>query len=212
MLACPDPLGGYIWVYHFYKLKRVRYQQFCTCQPNSQKRHVHHPIVVKVHCLKQLPFTCSPVPCVDFCHSDTFLKHLSLQSVKRDLLLTPKCLYLIGREKVKQGPDKGLVKEVLKRRIEMERILSVSLRWVAKGWGRGAPPLHDTAICYSRHSLEGGPVGLPSCKNDDEENPVFSSSLRRADLLESRGVLQSQEEVTFWSAPLVKGYSDPLLP
>lgn len=58
----------------------------------------------------------------------TFLKHLSLQGVKRDLLLTPKCLYLIGREKVKQGPDKGQVKEVLKRRIEMERILSVSLR------------------------------------------------------------------------------------
>lgn len=51
-----------------------------------------------------------------------------LQGVKRDLLLTPKCLYLIGREKVKQGPDKGLVKEVLKRRIEVERILSVSLR------------------------------------------------------------------------------------
>ncbi|XP_061452005.1 unconventional myosin-Ie isoform X3 [Rhineura floridana] len=38
-----------------------------------------------------------------------------------------KCVYLIGREKVKQGPEKGLVKEVLKRRIEVERILSVSL-------------------------------------------------------------------------------------
>ncbi|XP_053449985.1 unconventional myosin-Ie isoform X4 [Nycticebus coucang] len=47
--------------------------------------------------------------------------------VKRDLLLTPRCLYLIGREKVKQGPDKGLVKEVLKRRIELERLSSVSL-------------------------------------------------------------------------------------
>jgi myosin-1 len=58
----------------------------------------------------------------------TFLKLLCLQGVKRDLLLTPKCVYLIGREKVKQGPDKGLVKEVLKRRIEMERVLSVSLR------------------------------------------------------------------------------------
>ncbi|KAG8144809.1 hypothetical protein E2320_013233, partial [Naja naja] len=46
---------------------------------------------------------------------------------KRDLLLSPKCLYLIGREKVKQGADKGLVKEALKRRIEVERILSVSL-------------------------------------------------------------------------------------
>lgn len=49
------------------------------------------------------------------------------KGVKRDLLLTPKCLYLIGREKVKQGPDKGVVKEVLKRKIEVERILSVSL-------------------------------------------------------------------------------------
>ncbi|XP_061452003.1 unconventional myosin-Ie isoform X1 [Rhineura floridana] len=49
------------------------------------------------------------------------------QGIKRDLILSPKCVYLIGREKVKQGPEKGLVKEVLKRRIEVERILSVSL-------------------------------------------------------------------------------------
>uniref|UniRef100_A0ACB8E4S0 Unconventional myosin-Ie n=2 Tax=Sphaerodactylus townsendi TaxID=933632 RepID=A0ACB8E4S0_9SAUR len=49
------------------------------------------------------------------------------KGVKRDLILSPKCVYLIGREKVKQGPDRGLVKEVLKRRIEVERILSVSL-------------------------------------------------------------------------------------
>lgn len=52
----------------------------------------------------------------------------SFQGIKRDLILSPKCLYLIGREKVKQGAEKGLVKEVLKRRIEVERILSVSLR------------------------------------------------------------------------------------
>lgn len=52
----------------------------------------------------------------------------SFQGIKRDLLLSPKYLYLIGREKVKQGTEKGLVKEVLKRRIEVERILSVSLR------------------------------------------------------------------------------------
>ncbi|XP_044773950.1 unconventional myosin-Ie isoform X3 [Neomonachus schauinslandi] len=64
---------------------------------------------------------------IDF--ADTVTKYdRRFKGVKRDLLLTPKCLYLIGREKVKQGPDKGLVKEVLKRRIEMERILSVSLR------------------------------------------------------------------------------------
>ncbi|KAL7980312.1 hypothetical protein Chor_014641 [Crotalus horridus] len=51
----------------------------------------------------------------------------SFQGIKRDLILSPKCVYLIGRQKVKQGPEKGLVKEILKRRIEVERILSVSL-------------------------------------------------------------------------------------
>uniref|UniRef100_F7BS20 Myosin IE n=1 Tax=Monodelphis domestica TaxID=13616 RepID=F7BS20_MONDO len=63
---------------------------------------------------------------IDF--ADTVIKYdRRFKGIKRDLVLTPKCLYLIGREKVKQGPDKGLMKEVLKRRIEMERILSVSL-------------------------------------------------------------------------------------
>ncbi|XP_070691108.1 myosin IEb [Pempheris klunzingeri] len=47
--------------------------------------------------------------------------------VKRDLILTPKFLYLIGREKVKQGPDKGQIQEVLKRKIEVNKIQSVSL-------------------------------------------------------------------------------------
>ncbi|KAK0141966.1 Unconventional myosin-Ie [Merluccius polli] len=47
--------------------------------------------------------------------------------IKRDLILTPKCVYLVGREKVAQGPDKGQVTEVLKRRIEVEKILAVSL-------------------------------------------------------------------------------------
>ncbi|MBN3300010.1 MYO1E protein, partial [Amia calva] len=49
------------------------------------------------------------------------------KTVKRDLILTPKFLYLIGREKVKQGPEKGQIKEVLKRRIELEKVQSVSL-------------------------------------------------------------------------------------
>ncbi|KAM8870138.1 myosin IEb [Spinachia spinachia] len=49
------------------------------------------------------------------------------RTVKSDLVLTPKFLYLIGREKVKQGPDKGQIHEVLKRKIEVNRIQSVSL-------------------------------------------------------------------------------------
>ncbi|XP_006032794.1 unconventional myosin-Ie-like [Alligator sinensis] len=49
------------------------------------------------------------------------------KAVKRDLVLTPRCLYLIGRERVRQGPDKGAVREVLKRRIELEHVQAVSL-------------------------------------------------------------------------------------
>nr|XP_046254592.1 myosin IEb [Scatophagus argus] len=49
------------------------------------------------------------------------------KTVKRDLILTPKFLYLIGREKVKQGPDKGQIREVLKRKIELNKVQSVSL-------------------------------------------------------------------------------------
>ncbi|XP_073322892.1 myosin IEb [Pagrus major] len=49
------------------------------------------------------------------------------RTVKRDLILTSKFLYLIGREKVKQGPDKGQIQEVLKRKIELNKIQSVSL-------------------------------------------------------------------------------------
>ncbi|XP_035228007.1 unconventional myosin-Ie-like [Stegodyphus dumicola] len=46
---------------------------------------------------------------------------------KRDLILTPKCVYLIGREKVKKGPEKGRYKEIIKRKIEIENISHISL-------------------------------------------------------------------------------------
>ncbi|CAJ1049205.1 unconventional myosin-Ie isoform X1 [Xyrichtys novacula] len=49
------------------------------------------------------------------------------KGIKRDLILTPKSVYLIGREKVKQGPEKGQVTEVLKRKIDVEKTLAVSL-------------------------------------------------------------------------------------
>uniref|UniRef100_A0A8C1IH99 Osteoclast-stimulating factor 1 n=1 Tax=Cyprinus carpio TaxID=7962 RepID=A0A8C1IH99_CYPCA len=63
---------------------------------------------------------------VDF--ADVVVKYdRRFKTVKRDLILTPKFLYLIGREKVKQGPEKGQIREVLKRMIEVEKIQSVSL-------------------------------------------------------------------------------------
>ncbi|KAL6108221.1 myo1f [Pungitius sinensis] len=49
------------------------------------------------------------------------------KSIKRDLILTPKGIYLIGREKVKKGPEKGQIKEVLKRKLEFGSISGVSL-------------------------------------------------------------------------------------
>uniref|UniRef100_A0A8C9T0K9 Osteoclast-stimulating factor 1 n=1 Tax=Scleropages formosus TaxID=113540 RepID=A0A8C9T0K9_SCLFO len=49
------------------------------------------------------------------------------KSIKRDLILTPKGIYLIGREKVKKGPEKGQIKEVLKRKMEIGSIRSISL-------------------------------------------------------------------------------------
>ncbi|KAK7158029.1 hypothetical protein R3I93_009279 [Phoxinus phoxinus] len=63
---------------------------------------------------------------IDF--ADVVVKYdRRFKTVKRDLILTPKFLYLIGREKVKQGPEKGQIQEVLKRKIEVEKIQSVSL-------------------------------------------------------------------------------------
>ncbi|KAM4549321.1 unconventional myosin-If isoform 1-T2 [Odontesthes bonariensis] len=49
------------------------------------------------------------------------------KSIKRDLILTPKGIYLIGREKVKKGPEKGQIKEVMKRKLEFGSISAVSL-------------------------------------------------------------------------------------
>ncbi|XP_048880374.1 myosin IEb isoform X2 [Brienomyrus brachyistius] len=63
---------------------------------------------------------------IDF--ADVVVKYdRRFKSVKRDLILTPKFLYLIGREKVKQGPEKGQIQEVLKRQIELDKVQTVSL-------------------------------------------------------------------------------------
>ncbi|KAF4110087.1 unconventional myosin-If [Onychostoma macrolepis] len=49
------------------------------------------------------------------------------KSIKRDLILTPKSIYLIGREKIKKGPEKGQIKEVLKRKLDIGSVRSISL-------------------------------------------------------------------------------------
>ncbi|XP_068108581.1 unconventional myosin-Ie-like [Hyperolius riggenbachi] len=63
---------------------------------------------------------------IDF--AETVVKYdRRFKTLKRDMVMTPKVLYLIGREKVKQGPEKGQIKEVLKRKIELKDIQSVSM-------------------------------------------------------------------------------------
>ncbi|NXF12045.1 MYO1F protein, partial [Smithornis capensis] len=56
---------------------------------------------------------------IDFADSITKYDR-RFKPIKRDFILTPKCFYLVGREKVKKGPEKGQIKEVLKKRVELQ--------------------------------------------------------------------------------------------
>jgi hypothetical protein len=51
----------------------------------------------------------------------------SLQMCRRDLILTSKCLYLIGRESIKKEPKKSRCMEVIKRKLRFEQISHISL-------------------------------------------------------------------------------------
>lgn len=46
---------------------------------------------------------------------------------KRDLILTARYIYLIGREKVKKGPAKGQLTEVIKRKISLENVINITV-------------------------------------------------------------------------------------
>ncbi|PKU29353.1 unconventional myosin-if [Limosa lapponica baueri] len=63
---------------------------------------------------------------VDFADSITKYDR-RFKPIKRDFILTPKYFYVIGREKVKKGPEKGQIKEVLKKKVEIQAVSGVSL-------------------------------------------------------------------------------------
>lgn len=63
---------------------------------------------------------------IDFADSITKYDR-RFKPIKRDFILTPKYFYLIGREKVKKGPEKGQIKEVLKKKVEIQAVSGVSL-------------------------------------------------------------------------------------
>ena len=52
---------------------------------------------------------------------------LMLQISRKELILTNKYLYLIGREQIKKGPEKGKLVEVIKRKLSFSQISYVSL-------------------------------------------------------------------------------------
>lgn len=63
---------------------------------------------------------------VEFAHTvDKYDRRFKV--MKRDLLLTAKHVYLIGREKIKKGPEKGQIVEVVKRKLTMNDIQSITL-------------------------------------------------------------------------------------
>uniref|UniRef100_A0A915JUR4 Uncharacterized protein n=1 Tax=Romanomermis culicivorax TaxID=13658 RepID=A0A915JUR4_ROMCU len=49
------------------------------------------------------------------------------KTTKRDLILTQKCIFLVGREKITKGPEKGKIIEVLKRKIILSDVEKVAL-------------------------------------------------------------------------------------
>ncbi|XP_063003181.1 unconventional myosin-If [Elgaria multicarinata webbii] len=63
---------------------------------------------------------------IDFADSVTKYDR-RFKPIKRDFILTPKHFYLIGREKVKKGPEKGQIREVLKKKVEVQAVNRVSL-------------------------------------------------------------------------------------
>ena len=52
---------------------------------------------------------------------------LGLKSAKRDLVVTPSAVFIIGRKMMEKGPDKGQLMEVVKRRIPLSDLSQVSL-------------------------------------------------------------------------------------
>lgn len=73
-------------------------------------------LLKNIHTTWFLTFICFP-----------FVTNLRDQMCRRDLILTGKFLYLIGREQVKKGPEKGKILEVVKRKLSFDQISHVSL-------------------------------------------------------------------------------------
>jgi len=67
------------------------------------------------------------------------------------LVITNKLVYLVGREVIKKGPQKGQVVEVIKRKLEYDQIVSVSMRSASVLFSRVIPVSMSSVLficCY----------------------------------------------------------------
>ena len=64
-----------------------------------------------------------------------------IKEAKRDLIVTAKAIFLIGREPVKSGPNKGQMVESISRRISFHELNQVSGHFLRKClyWNTGCP-------------------------------------------------------------------------
>ena len=67
---------------------------------------------------------------VDVLRVDVTIVTSTGQVEKRDLVVTGKAVWLIGRQKVKEGPDKGTMVAAVSRKIELDKILKVTFTFV----------------------------------------------------------------------------------
>ena len=56
-------------------------------------------------------------------------KFRGLKTAKRDLIVTQKGIFIIGREPVKTGPNKGQIQESVSRNIPFQHLFQVSPRF-----------------------------------------------------------------------------------
>lgn len=59
-------------------------------------------------------------------------KFRGLKTAKRDLIVTQKGIFIIGREPVKSGPNKGQMQESVSRNIPFQHLFQVSPRFFEK--------------------------------------------------------------------------------
>ncbi|EPQ10477.1 Myosin-If [Myotis brandtii] len=133
---------------------------------------------------------------VDFADSVTKYDR-RFKPIKRDLILTPRCVYVIGREKVKKGPEKGQVREVLKKKLEIQALRGVSLRPLpsASMVTASSQPIKRDLILTPRCVYV---IGREKVKKGPEKGQVREVLKKKLEIQALRGVSLSTRQDDFF--------------